>query len=184
MHRPNLVHSGYSGRLRPGTLTDDIPPYQKRRAAPRPDSGLGRLPVAFVRRATWQLFPLGLRLMDRTSRGAVLTPEGQRVVAELNVAHNALVKAVQGAQAPEPRLDDVKLLTTDGIAAYWVMRYLPYLFDMHPDLEMRVFTTTDFEAEQRGHFDLSIHYTQPTNPNLITTRLGTLHFIPYGSEVD
>ncbi|HLY06195.1 MAG TPA: LysR family transcriptional regulator [Rhizomicrobium sp.] len=126
---------------------------------------------------------LGVRLMDRTSRGAVLTPEGQRVVAELNVAHNALVKAVQGAQAPEPRLDDVKLLTTDGIAAYWVMRYLPYLFDMHPDLEMRVFTTTDFEAEQRGHFDLSIHYTQPTNPNLITTRLGTLHFIPYGSEV-
>lgn len=125
---------------------------------------------------------LGVRLMDRTSRGAVLTPEGQRVVAQLNVAHNALLKAVQGAQTAEPRLDDVKLLTTDGIAAYWLVRFLPYLFEMHPDLEMRVFTTTDFEAEQRGHFDLSIHYTQPTNPNLITTRLGTLHFIPYGSQ--
>src|SRR5215469_3986878 len=124
---------------------------------------------------------LGVRLMDRTSRGAALTPEGQRVVAELNVAHNALLKAVQGAHAAEPRLDDVKLLTTDGIAVYWLVHFLPHLFEMHPDLEMRVFTTTDFEAEQRGHFDLSIHYTQPTNPNLITTRLGTLHFIPYGS---
>ncbi|HEX9160010.1 MAG TPA: LysR family transcriptional regulator [Rhizomicrobium sp.] len=125
---------------------------------------------------------LGVRLMDRTSRGAVLTPEGQRVVADLNVARDALFKAVQGAQSAEPRLDDVKLLTTDGIAAYWLVRFLPYLFEAHPDLELRVFTTTDFEAEQRGHFDLSIHYTQPTNPNLITTRLGTLHFIPYGSE--
>jgi DNA-binding transcriptional LysR family regulator len=124
---------------------------------------------------------LGVRLMDRTSRGAALTPEGQRVVAELNVAHTALVKAVQGAQAAEPRLDDVKLLSTDGVAVYWLVRFLPFLFEMHPDLEFRIFTTTDFEAERRGHFDLSIHYTQPTNPNLITTRLGTLHFIPYGS---
>ena len=123
---------------------------------------------------------LGVRLMDPTSRGAALTPEGQGVVAELNVAHSALLKSVQGAQAAEPRLD-VKLLTTDGIAAYWLVRFLPFLFEMHPNLEMRIFTTTDFEAEQRGHFDLTIHYTQPTNPNLITTRLGTLHFIPYAS---
>jgi DNA-binding transcriptional LysR family regulator len=124
---------------------------------------------------------LGVRLIDRTSRGSALTPEGQRVVAELNVAHNALLKVVQGAQGAESRLDDVKLLSTDGIAVYWLVRFLPFLFEMHPGLEFRIFTTTDFEAEQRGHFDLSIHYTQPTNPNLITTRLGTLHFIPYGS---
>jgi molybdate transport repressor ModE-like protein len=124
---------------------------------------------------------LGVRLMDRTRRGAALTPEGQRVVAQLNIAHSALLKAVQGAQAAESRLDDVKLLTTDGIAAYWLVRFLPFLFEMHPDLELRIFTSTDFEAEQRGHFDLTIHYTQPTNPNLITTRLGTLHFIPYAS---
>lgn len=124
---------------------------------------------------------LGVRLMDRNSRGSVLTPAGQRVVAELNVAHNALLKAVHGAQAAESRLDDVKLLTTDGIAAYWLVRFLPYLFDLHPDLEMRVFATSGFEAEQHGHFDLTLHYTPPTNPNLITIRLGTLHFIPYGS---
>ncbi|HEX3432075.1 MAG TPA: LysR family transcriptional regulator [Rhizomicrobium sp.] len=126
---------------------------------------------------------LGVRLMDRTSRGAVLTAEGQRLVAQLNIAHDAFLRAVQGAQSADARLDDVKVLTTDGIAVYWLVRFLPRLFEMHADLEMRIFTTTDFEAEQRGHFDLSIHYTQPTNPNLITTRLGTLHFIPYGSPL-
>jgi molybdate transport repressor ModE-like protein len=124
---------------------------------------------------------LGVRLMDRTNRGAALTPEGQRVVAELNVAHGALLKAVQGAQAAEARLEDVKLLTTDGIAAYWLVRFLPYLFERHPDFEIRVFAATDAEIERRGHFDLSVHYIQPTDPNLVTVRLGSLHFIPYGA---
>src|SRR2546430_586406 len=101
---------------------------------------------------------LGVRLIDRTSHGAALTPEGERVVAELNVAHSALLKAVHGAQAADPRLDEVKLLTTDGIAAYWLVRFLPFLFELHPDFEMRVFTTTDAGTERRGHFDLTIHY--------------------------
>lgn len=124
---------------------------------------------------------LGIRLIQRSTRGSALTAEGHRVVAELNIAHEALLKAVQGAQLADNRLHDVKLLTTDGIATYWMVRFLPFLFEMHPDLEVRIFTATDFEAEQRGHFDLSVHYIQPTDPNLITTRLGTLHFIPYGS---
>jgi len=81
---------------------------------------------------------LGVRLMDRGRQGAALTAEGQRVVADLNVARDALLKAVQGAQAADARLDDVKLLTTDGIAAYWLVRFLPYLFERHPDFELRV----------------------------------------------
>jgi DNA-binding transcriptional LysR family regulator len=124
---------------------------------------------------------LGVRLMDRTSRGAALTPEGQRVVAQLNVAQEALAKVVNGARAADARLDDVKLLTTDGIAAYWLVRFLPVLFEMHDDFEMRVFTITDPDTERRGHFDLTVHYIQPTDPNLVTVRLGTLHFIPYAS---
>jgi len=124
---------------------------------------------------------LGVRLIDRSQKGAALTPEGQRVVAELNVAHGALLKALQGAHHTEARLDDVKLVTTDGLASYWLPRLLPFLFDLHPDLEFRVYTTTDSEFEQRGHYDLSIHYIQPTDPNLVTVRLGTLHFLPYAS---
>jgi DNA-binding transcriptional LysR family regulator len=123
--------------------------------------------------------------MDRTSRGAALTPEGERVVAELNIAHNALLKAVHGAQVADARLDEVKLLTTDGIAAYWLVRFLPFLFEMHRDLEMRIFTTTDFEAERRGHFDLTIHYTQPTNPNrFVLTGRSVAALVAFGRGQD
>jgi molybdate transport repressor ModE-like protein len=124
---------------------------------------------------------LGVRLMDRSPSGAVLTPEGQRIVAELHVAHGALMRAVKTVHYAEQRIDDVKLLTTDGLATYWLPGLLPFLFDSYPELELRVHTATSPDVEQRGHHDLQIHYIQPTDPNLVTVRLGTLHFIPYAS---
>jgi molybdate transport repressor ModE-like protein len=125
---------------------------------------------------------IGVRLLDRSTAGAVLTPEGQRIVEELNVAHSAIQRAVQSADKKTALLDDVKLVMTDGLATYWLPRFLPHLFRRHPEIELRTFTTSDSRGEQRGqNFDLSIHYIQPTDPNLVATRLGTLHFMPYAS---
>lgn len=124
---------------------------------------------------------IGTRLLDRSLAGAVLTPEGQRIVEELGVAHDAIERAVRSAKVKNRR-DEVKLLMTDGLATYWLPRFLPHLFKKHPEIELRAFTTSESRGEQRGqNFDLSIHYVQPTDPNLIATRLGTLHFIPYAS---
>lgn len=124
---------------------------------------------------------LDVRLIDRTRSGAVLTQEGQRIVEELNIAQGALENAVQGARRNHARRDDVKLLITDGLASYWLPRLLPVFLDLHPDVELRVFTTSDPVAESRAHYDLSIHYMLPTDPNTVAIRLGTLHFIPYAS---
>lgn len=125
---------------------------------------------------------IGVRLLDRSTAGAVLTPEGQRIVEELNVAHSAIQRAVRSADKKGARLDDVKLIMTDGLATYWLPRFLPHLFRSHPEIELRTFTTSNSRGEQRGqNFDLSIHYIQPTDPNLVATRLGTLHFVPYAS---
>jgi molybdate transport repressor ModE-like protein len=120
-----------------------------------------------------------LRLIDRSHSGAKLTAEGQRIVEELNIAHGAIQRAMRSAAAT--RMEDVKLLMTDGMATYWLPKFLPRFFETHPEIELRVYTSTEFGAEQRGHFDLSIHYVQPTDPNLITVRLGSLHFMPYAS---
>jgi molybdate transport repressor ModE-like protein len=125
---------------------------------------------------------IGVRLLDRSTAGAVLTAEGQRIVEELNVAHSAIQRAVQSVDVKATRLDDVKLIMTDGLATYWLPRFLPHLFKRHPEIELRAFTTSDSRGEHRGQsFDLSIHYIQPTDPNLVATRLGTLHFMPYAS---
>ena len=126
---------------------------------------------------------IGTRLLDRSTSGAELTPEGQRIVGELNVAHDAIQRAVQSVDVKGPRLHDVKLLMTDGLATYWLPRFLPHFFKKHPEVELRAFTTSESRGEQRGqNFDLSIHYIQPTDPNLVAARLGTLHFMPYASS--
>jgi len=125
---------------------------------------------------------IGVRLLDRSTAGAVLTPEGQRIVEELNVAHSAIQRAVQSANNKIARLDDVKVLMTDGLATYWLPRFLPHLFRRHPEIELRTYTSSESRGEQRGqNFDLSINYIQPTEPNLVAARLGTLHFTPYAS---
>ncbi len=125
---------------------------------------------------------IGVRLLDRSKAGAALTAEGQRIVEELNVAHGAIQRAVQAANIAATRLDEVKLVTTDGLAAYWLPRFLPYFLKRHRNIEFRVYTTAESRGENRGqNFDLSIHYIQPTDPNLIAVRLGTLHFVPYAS---
>ena len=124
---------------------------------------------------------IGVRVIERLPNGAVLTAGGQRIVEELNIAYGAIQRAMNSAKSPASRMEDVKLLMTDGLATYWLPRFVPGLFDRHADLEFRLYTTSDTRADQRGHFDLSIHHIQPTEPNLVAVRLGSLHFVPYAS---
>lgn len=123
---------------------------------------------------------VGAQLMDRTNSGIVLTAEGQRVVEELHVAHGAILRAIGRARSAAPRLEDVKLATTDGLAAFWLPHFLPFLFEKHPEVELKVFTVTDPRVE-RHDLDVSIHFRQPSDPKLTAAWLGTLHFLPFAS---
>ncbi len=125
---------------------------------------------------------IGARLVDRLNNGAALTLEGLRIVEQLHVAHNAISGAVESIRSPRAATEAVKLFTTDGLATYWLPRFLPSLFDKCRDVELRIYTGSDAEAYQRVPFDLAIHYMQPNDPNLITARLGSLHFLPYASS--
>jgi DNA-binding transcriptional LysR family regulator len=124
---------------------------------------------------------IGARLVDRLNNGATLTIEGLRVVEQLHVAHNAITGAVDSIRSPRMASEPVKLFTTDGVAAYWLPRFLSAFFERCPDVELRSYTGGDAEAYQRAHYDLAIHYMEPNDPHLVTTRLGTLHFLPYAS---
>ncbi len=147
----------------------------------RAANALGLTQPTVSRRIERLELSMGVRLIDRTHSGATLTAEGQRIVEELHLAHGAITRAVQAAASPAPRLQDVTLLMTDGLAAYWLPHFVPHWLEQHPQIELRVYATSDAGTRQRGEFDLSIHYMQPTEPNLVTMRLGTLHFLPYAS---
>ena len=125
---------------------------------------------------------MGARIVDRSSAGATLTREGQLIFDELNIAHAALVRAINQVQSKKAHKEEVKLVVTDGLAAYWLTHFLPKLYELHPELELRIFTANDSTTERHGHHDLSVHFLAPSDPDMIALRLGTLHFMPYASK--
>jgi molybdate transport repressor ModE-like protein len=124
----------------------------------------------------------GALLVERGKRGATLTPAGQKVAADLHVAHGMIDRAFSGGKAARQRDQPVTLLTSDGIAAYWLAHFLPLLFDLHPELDLRAITAGDANVLERHSFDVAVHHMRPNDPNLIALRLGHFHFAPFASH--
>lgn len=123
------------------------------------------------------------QLVERTRNGAAITYEGQRVVEEATLAHAALMRAMNSRGRPNAKIvnDPVRLSITDGLATYWLSRFLPHIYDQSPELELQIFTNNAFLNDERKLLDLYVHYTTPADMDNISIRLGTLHFLPYAA---
>jgi molybdate transport repressor ModE-like protein len=120
----------------------------------------------------------GVRLLERSPSGAELTPEGIRLVEELREIWDKFGRAMARIRSSSRERAVAKMVTTDGVATYWIPRFLPWL---NEDVELRLFTAFEAGQDKFEHFDLSIHYMQPNNPNAMTVKLGMFHFMPYAS---
>lgn len=126
---------------------------------------------------------IGVRLFDRDRRGPRLTHEGQRIYNDANTAQALLNRAANRASRPAKRVDgECKLLMGDGISSYWVTRFLGSFFDRYPGIELKLFGACDSAADKHDMFDLHTHYYQPAEAGEVSVRLGTLHYIPFGSR--
>lgn len=126
---------------------------------------------------------MGASLVERSNSGAKPTVEGLRIVEELHVARDAVDRAMRLVHAATgPRTETVKFITTDGIATFWMARFLPKLYDHCEHLDFRVYTTSEAGQDQKDHYDLSIHFWPPNDPNAVVVPLGNLHFLPYASK--
>ncbi len=126
---------------------------------------------------------IGVRLFDRDRRGPRLTFEGQRIYNDASAAQAALVRAANQASNAAARVDgDCKLFMGDGIASYWMTRFLSPFFNRYPNIELKLFGAHDTVADKRDIFDLHVHYYEPADTDPIAVRVGTMHFIPFSSR--
>jgi DNA-binding transcriptional LysR family regulator len=126
---------------------------------------------------------IGVRLFDRDRRGPRLTYEGQRIFNDAQAAQAALTRAATQASSAAARVEgDCKILMGDGIAAYWMTRFLAPFFARYPNIEMKLFGAYDTAADKREIFDLHVHYYEPSEADPVAIRLGTMHFIPFASR--
>ncbi len=126
---------------------------------------------------------IGVRLFDRDRRGPRLTYEGQRIYNDASAAQVALTRAANQAAGAAGRVDgDCKLFMGDGIASYWMTRFLAPFFTRYPNIELKLFGAHDSPTDKREIFDLHVHYYEPAESDPIAIRVATMHFLPFGSR--
>lgn len=126
---------------------------------------------------------LGTKLFLRSKRGVELTAAGKRL-QDLVLQMQTLVDDVgtQIAQDDRTASGAIKLKASDGLGPYWIARHLPEFHRNLPNVQIDLeIGLAEHEVVDR-EADLAIVYEQPNHPEIISQRLGTLHYICYASR--
>ncbi|MDA9439121.1 transcriptional regulator [Bradyrhizobium sp. CCBAU 51745] len=108
---------------------------------------------------------LGIRLFIRQNRALALTPEARDYLPGVRAAFNDLRLATDRLL----RKDDDKVLTVStlaSLAAKWLLPRLADFQDAHPDIDVRITTSTSLVDFQRDDVDAAIRYGRGQWPGL------------------
>jgi DNA-binding transcriptional LysR family regulator len=126
---------------------------------------------------------LGLRLIERQSSGARVTPEGARIVALAEQAEERLAELERTALTlREGRAPAVRVSATESVIAERLAPALPQLFARDPQLRVDLSSVAAIVSLARGEADLAIRMVRPTGNSLIARRLATIRLGLYASR--
>jgi DNA-binding transcriptional LysR family regulator len=126
---------------------------------------------------------LGVRLFDRDRAGPRLTHHGRRILNDVSAAGTSLNRASRGAGADQGRIEgDCRIVMGDGLATYWMPRFLSKFYERHPNIELKLYVSQDTAAGKNDAFDIQLHYYAPVEVDPVSTRVATLHFVPFASR--
>lgn len=113
---------------------------------------------------------LGETLFQRTPRGLALTRAGQTLAAGTQEAFARLGQAIEAATSHSgPRA--VSITTIASVAARWLVPRSIRFARQHPDLDLRVTTSTRVVDLRKEGVDLAIRYGRGQWPGMHTVRL-------------
>jgi len=126
---------------------------------------------------------LGVRLFDRSKRGAILTETGSAILADVERMERSVL-ALERRITPEhgTPAGDVRLSVTDGLGAYWITPRLPSFLARFPDIHIDLVCSIRPADVARKECDISIMFRVPDVADLRHARIGTLHFVPFASR--
>ena len=126
---------------------------------------------------------VGASLIVRTRRGIELTPDGVRI-RHLGLRMRA--QAGNGAaEADRNRLrrhGELRIGASEAIGSGWLTPKILELQRELPELTMSLFCDYDLEKDRSDELDIGLVFRRPSNPDLVCSRLATLHFLPFASR--
>jgi DNA-binding transcriptional LysR family regulator len=144
-----------------------------------------RIFLEVVRIGSFNRAAVRLKMSQATvSRRLVRLEKGIRVrlFNDALVAQTALSRASQATNTTGRVEGDCKIFMGDGLASYWMTRFLVPFFARYPNIQLRLFGASDASADKRELFDLNVHYYEPAEAEPVAVRLGTMHFVPFASR--
>lgn len=120
---------------------------------------------------------LGVALFRRIAKGVVLTDAAQAMLPEVRQGFDLLAAGLARAVATKGRSTLVVSLTP-SVAAKWLMPRLERFTARHPDVEVRLDTTTRLVEFSREQVDLALRYGAGRWPGLVVTLLMTEEVFP------
>jgi len=127
---------------------------------------------------------IGAKLFSRRAHGHCLTSEGHDILNDVLAAEMMLARAISrvGANCAGPE-GDCKLLMSEGLAAHWFARYFLAPFaTLYPNILLRLSSDADLTRTQIPPYDIQVQYAPPSDPTLMTTKVGSFHFMFFASK--
>jgi DNA-binding transcriptional LysR family regulator len=124
---------------------------------------------------------LNTQLFHRSTRGIELTDAGRILLGHANVMADVM-EAVQidvadqkGTAAGIVRLD-----VDEALLAWWIVPQLPSFLKSHPEIDLRTCAWTPPAPDGASVADIFTTLARPVQSDLITRRLGKVHYAVYG----
>src|ERR1700761_8188370 len=122
-------------------------------------------------------------LFQRHARGLTLTDEGELlystvsdVLSRLAAAEEALKNIHESPRGP------LKITTSHGIGAYWLLPRLKEFLKEFPEVELHLVIDDHELALSQREADLAIRMRAPVQADLIQRKLFTAHYHMYASK--
>lgn len=127
---------------------------------------------------------MGMKLVDRRPDGYVPTPTGLRalaVAADMDAAAAQLSRLDRGDGDGPAGL--VRINATPSLAQHFLVQHLTTLITDHPGLDIEIGTDIRSVSLERRETDIALRLSRPDDGDVLATRLLTLGFGFYASQI-
>ncbi len=144
---------------------------------------LGLTSSTVVRRIGRLEAQLGFALFERLPNGVQLTREATKLVSSLNQIEQGAFDFQRRVETFDPhKRGFARISATEGIGSYWLMPRLVEFQRSNPMMVIDLSCSETCADVARMEADLAVQFAEPTNPNVVRVRLGSLHVYPYASR--
>jgi DNA-binding transcriptional LysR family regulator len=125
---------------------------------------------------------LGEPLVSRSHHGIKLTASGLRLRKLALSMNSASVPSDDVLNVGQYQPQELTIIATEALGSGWLTPRLLDLQQQFPSLTMTMICDNDLDADRSTSCDIQVGWKVPRNPDLIVSKLATVHFMPFASR--